>query len=50
MLDGSRTIDELAAVMQQTLAAQGLEMPLETVGELTRQKLWLFVRQGLLMK
>jgi hypothetical protein len=50
MLDGSRTIDELAAVMQQTLAVQGLEMPLETVAELTRQQLWLFVRQGLLMK
>jgi len=49
MLDGSRTKEELAAVMQQMLAAQGLEMPLETVGKLTLQQLWLFARQGLLV-
>jgi hypothetical protein len=49
MLDGSRTVDELAAAMRRTLAAQGLELPLETVGELTRQQLWLFARQGLLL-
>lgn len=49
MLDGTRTIDELAAAMQQRLAEQGLDMPLETVGELTQQQLWLFARQGLLV-
>ena len=50
MLDGSRTLDELAAAMQQTLAAQGVDMPLATVGELTQQQLWLFARQGLLCR
>jgi hypothetical protein len=49
MLDGSRTLDELAAAMQQTLAAQGLDMPLATVGELTQQQLWLFAHQGVLV-
>jgi len=49
MLDGSRTIDELGAAMQHMLAEQGRDMPLETVGELTRQQLWLFARQGLLV-
>lgn len=49
MLDGSRTLPELAAVMQQTLAMQGLDLPLETVGELTRRQLWLFARQGVLV-
>lgn len=49
MLDGSRTIDELAAAMQQMLAEQGRDMPLETVAELTQQQLWLFARQGLLV-
>lgn len=49
MLDGTRTSDELAAVMRQTLAEQGLDMPLEIVGDLTRQQVWLFARQGLLV-
>jgi SAM-dependent methyltransferase len=48
MLDGSRTVEELVSVMRQTLADQGMELPLETVGELTLQQLWLFARQGLL--
>jgi len=50
MLDGYRRMEELAAVMQRALAEQGLAMPLETVGELTQQQLWLFARQGLLAK
>ena len=50
LLDGSRTLDELAAIMQQTLAVQGPELPLEIVGELTQQQLWLFARQGLLVE
>jgi SAM-dependent methyltransferase len=49
MLDGSRSIDEVAAVMQQTLAVQGLSMTLETVRELTRQQAWRFARQGVLV-
>ncbi len=49
MLDGRRTADELAAAMRRTLAAQGLELPLETVGELSRRQLRLFARQGLLL-
>jgi hypothetical protein len=48
MLDGRHRMDELAAAMQRALAEQGLTMPLETVGELTQQQLWLFARQGLL--
>ena len=47
LLDGSRTIDELVAIMQATLAETGLAP--ETVGELTHQQLWLFARQGLLV-
>lgn len=49
LLDGSHTIEELAAIMQATLAEAGLELAPETVGELTRQQLWLFARQGLLV-
>jgi hypothetical protein len=48
-LDGSRTLDELAVFMQATLAESGLQVPLERVNELTRQQVWLFSRQGLLM-
>ncbi len=48
-LDGSRTVDELAAQMQATLAQSGLDMPLERLSELTWQQLWLFARQGLLV-
>jgi len=48
-LDGSQTVDELAARMQATLAHSGLELPLERVKELTWQQLWLFARQGLLV-
>lgn len=48
-LDGSRSVDELAAHMQATLAQSGLELPLERVKELTWQQLWLFARQGLLV-
>jgi SAM-dependent methyltransferase len=49
MLDGSRTVDELAAQMQATLAQSGLDLPLARLNELTRQQLWLFARQGLLV-
>ncbi|MDP2057576.1 MAG: class I SAM-dependent methyltransferase, partial [Thiobacillus sp.] len=48
-LDGSRTVDELAAHMQATLAQSGLEVPLDRVRELTCQQVWLFARQGLLV-
>ena len=47
-LDGSRSLDELAAWMQAQLAENGLALPLEQIEELTRQQLWLYVRQGLL--
>lgn len=47
-LDGSQTVDALAARMQATLAHSGPEVPLERVKELTWQQLWLFARQGLL--
>ena len=50
LLDGRRTVDELAAIMQATLAQSGLDLPLEAVTELTHQQLWLFARQGLLRK
>jgi SAM-dependent methyltransferase len=50
LLDGSRTIDELAALMQITLAGQGMDLPPATVAELTRQQLWRFARQGLLTR
>jgi SAM-dependent methyltransferase len=48
-LDGSRTVDELAAWMQAGLAESGSNLPLEQVRELTWQQLWLFVRQGLIV-
>jgi SAM-dependent methyltransferase len=48
LLDGSRTVDELAAQMQATLAQSGMDMPLERLNELIWQQLWLFARQGLL--
>jgi len=48
LLDGSHSIDELAAIMQATLAQAGLERSLETIRELTHQQLWLFARHGLL--
>ncbi|HEX7970992.1 MAG TPA: class I SAM-dependent methyltransferase [Thiobacillus sp.] len=48
-LDGSRTLDELAALMQAVLAQSGLAVPLEKVNELTCRHVWLFARQGLLV-
>jgi SAM-dependent methyltransferase len=48
-LDGSCTVDELAAQMQATLAQSGRDLPLERLSELTWQQLWLFARQGLLV-
>ncbi|KVW94198.1 class I SAM-dependent methyltransferase [Thiobacillus denitrificans] len=48
-MDGSQTVDELAATMQATLAQSGLEVQLQRVKELTWQQLWLFARQGLLV-
>ena len=49
LLDGSRTIDELADCMQATLSQAGLELSRETIRDLTHQQLWLFARQGLLV-
>jgi SAM-dependent methyltransferase len=48
MLDGSRTIQDLAAAMQEMLSEAGTDLPPETVIELTQRQLWLFARQGLL--
>jgi SAM-dependent methyltransferase len=48
MLDGSRTIRDLAVVMLDMLRAARTDLPQETVGELTQRQLWLFARQGLL--
>ena len=48
MLDGSRTIQDLAAAMQDMLREAGTALPPETVMELTQRQLWLFARQGLL--
>ncbi len=50
LLDGSCTIDELADSMQARLAQAGQELSRETIRELTHQQLWLFARQGLLVK
>ncbi|PKO63335.1 MAG: hypothetical protein CVU23_11285, partial [Betaproteobacteria bacterium HGW-Betaproteobacteria-17] len=48
-LDGSRTVDELAAQMQAMLAQSGRDLPLERLRELTWQQMWLFARHGLLV-
>jgi hypothetical protein len=48
-LDGSRTLEELAALMQAELAKTGLDLPLDQLRELTARQLWLFARQGLLL-
>jgi hypothetical protein len=50
LLDSSRTIDELVDAMHAALAGKGWNGSLETVNELTCQQLWLFARQGLLLK
>lgn len=49
LLDGSRTLDELVAAIQDFLAESGEALPPATVTELTRRQLWLFARQGLLV-
>ena len=49
LLDGSRTIDALAVIMQARLADAGGDLSLETVREMTHRLLWLFARQGLLV-
>lgn len=48
MLDGSRTVEDLALAMQDMLREAGTVLPRETIVELTRRQLWLFARQGLL--
>jgi hypothetical protein len=50
LLDGSRTLNELAAIMHATLSRSGFDKSLEDVSELTQQQLWLFARQGLLLR
>ncbi|MFP5404605.1 MAG: methyltransferase regulatory domain-containing protein [Gammaproteobacteria bacterium] len=47
-LDGTRSLDELVALMQARLAAAGVSLPAVQVCELTHRQLWLFARQGLL--
>ncbi len=49
LLDGNYTIDALSAHMQTVLAEMGVEPSLENLNELTRQQLWLFARQGVLV-
>ena len=48
LLDGSRSVDQLATHMQAMLAQEGVMQPLERLIELTHQMVWLFARQGLL--
>lgn len=48
LLDGQHTTEELTPLMLQALAAQGLDLPAETVAELIRRQCWLFAHQGLL--
>jgi len=50
LLDGSHSIDELTDLMQATLAEVGLVRSRQTIRDLTHQQLWLFARQGLLVK
>jgi SAM-dependent methyltransferase len=50
LLDGSRTVDELVDVMHAALVERRWNGSREMVKELTRQQLWLFARQGLLLK
>jgi len=50
LLDGSRTVDQLVDAMHAALAERGWNGLRETVNELTWQQLWLFARQGLLLK
>lgn len=49
LLDGRRTVDELAAAMREALASQGVDLPADTIDALTQRQLWLFARQGLLL-
>jgi SAM-dependent methyltransferase len=48
LLDGSYSIDTLAATMQAKLAQTGWVRSQETIRELTQQQLWLFARHGVL--
>lgn len=48
LLDGSRTLDELAGLMHAELAAQGHAFPAGQVREMTERQLWTFARHGLL--
>lgn len=48
LLDGSRTFDELTAILRNALADAGYDQTLEATQTMTHRLLWLFVRQGLL--
>jgi hypothetical protein len=48
LLDGNRTLDELAVVLRNVLADAGYEQTPETVQAMTHRMAWLFARQGLL--
>ncbi|MBD3811567.1 MAG: methyltransferase domain-containing protein [Betaproteobacteria bacterium] len=50
LLDGSRTLDELAVILRNVLTDAGYERTLETVQAMTHRLVWLFARQGLLME
>ncbi len=49
LLDGSRTLDELTAILQNVLADAGYDQTLEAVRAMTHRQVWLFARQGLLL-
>ena len=49
LLDGSSTIDELAAILRDRLADAGWDGSPEAVRAMTHRQVWLFARQGLLV-
>ncbi len=48
LLAGSRTLDELATILQNVLADAGYDQTREAVRAMTHRQVWLFARQGLL--
>lgn len=48
LMDGNRTLGELAVVLRNGLADAGYERTPETVQAMTHRLVWLFARQGLL--
>lgn len=48
LLDGTRSVDELAGILHAKLAETGRELAPEVVRERIHHQVWLFARQGLL--